>query len=197
MLGPFLPLATQLGLSVQKGAYVARVTADTPASKAGIRVGDVIVEADGKEITSANDLVSAIRQHRPRATSGGLGIYDPLHGPEGFRNCCHRAGSVRGWHCPSNVRAPAVYACWSPVRNRRRNTRLRTRTGRKKVGRQARHCVPSGDSPPQAPPSGGGDGGGASAPRYAAPRGSRSPPPDGADHGPRSGGFRPPPARGG
>ncbi len=88
-----------------------------------------------------------ILQHRPRATSGGLGIYDPLHGPEGVQELLPPRVPVRGWQRPSNVRAPAVYACWSPVRNRRRNTRLRTRTGRKKVGRQARHCVPIGGQP--------------------------------------------------
>src|SRR5262249_39611105 len=56
---------------------------------------------------------------------------------------------------------------------------------------------PRGTAHPQGQRSGGGDGGAASAPRYAAPRGTRCPRPTGADRGLRSAGSRPPPARGG
>src|SRR5512145_1900970 len=49
---------------------------------------------------------------------------------------------------------------------------------------------------PQESHRGGGDGGAASAPRYAAPRETRSLPPDGGDRGPQSAESRPPPARG-
>jgi putative serine protease PepD len=45
------------------GAYVGRVLAGTPASRAGIAVGDVIVALDGQPITSADDLIIATRDH--------------------------------------------------------------------------------------------------------------------------------------
>ncbi len=49
-------LASSFGLKDKKGALVADVVKDGPADKAGIAQGDVIVEFDGKEIASSNDL---------------------------------------------------------------------------------------------------------------------------------------------
>ncbi|MDD3845062.1 MAG: DegQ family serine endoprotease [Syntrophorhabdaceae bacterium] len=49
-------LASSFGLKDRKGALVADVVKDGPADKAGIAQGDVIVEFDGKEIASSNDL---------------------------------------------------------------------------------------------------------------------------------------------
>ena len=46
----------KLGLSDDKGALVADVTAGGPADKAGIKRGDVIVSFDGREIKEMNDL---------------------------------------------------------------------------------------------------------------------------------------------
>jgi serine protease Do len=39
-----------------RGALVASVAKDGPAERAGVKVGDVIVEFDGKEIKDSNDL---------------------------------------------------------------------------------------------------------------------------------------------
>lgn len=39
---------------------INEVHADSPAAKAGLRAGDIIVEADGKEIKSDGDLMRAI-----------------------------------------------------------------------------------------------------------------------------------------
>jgi S1-C subfamily serine protease len=52
-------------VSVDEGAYVKSVGAGTPAAKGGIEVGDVVVEVDGKAVTSAASLGGLIRQHRP------------------------------------------------------------------------------------------------------------------------------------
>ncbi len=49
-------LAASFGLKDRKGALVADVVKDGPADKAGIAQGDVIVEFDGKEIATSNDL---------------------------------------------------------------------------------------------------------------------------------------------
>ncbi|MCC6208002.1 MAG: DegQ family serine endoprotease [Gammaproteobacteria bacterium] len=49
-------LAESFGMTKPIGALVARVLPDSPAQKAGIEVGDVIVEFDGKEVESSGGL---------------------------------------------------------------------------------------------------------------------------------------------
>jgi membrane-associated protease RseP (regulator of RpoE activity) len=48
-----------------EGALVARVVRGSPASKAGIREGDVIVEIDDKKIDSVDEAVDAVRSMDP------------------------------------------------------------------------------------------------------------------------------------
>ena len=50
-------------LSVDSGALVVEVVSDSPAAKAGLQSGDVIVSFGGVEITSANELVDAVQSH--------------------------------------------------------------------------------------------------------------------------------------
>lgn len=49
-------LAKSFGLESDKGALIAFVEKDTPAEKAGLMAGDVIVEYDGKQVTDVNQL---------------------------------------------------------------------------------------------------------------------------------------------
>lgn len=49
-------LAESFGLDKPKGALVSRVVADSPASRAGFKAGDVILEFDGKEVETSSDL---------------------------------------------------------------------------------------------------------------------------------------------
>jgi serine protease Do len=49
-------LAKSFGLKEKKGALVAQVISNSPAEKAGIEQGDVILEFDGKEISDSKDL---------------------------------------------------------------------------------------------------------------------------------------------
>ncbi|MBI1993984.1 MAG: DegQ family serine endoprotease, partial [Deltaproteobacteria bacterium] len=49
-------IAESLGMDKSRGALVASVSKDGPAERAGVKVGDVIVEFDGKEIRDSNDL---------------------------------------------------------------------------------------------------------------------------------------------
>jgi serine protease Do len=49
-------LAKAFGLKERKGALVAQVVSGSPAEKAGIEQGDVIVEFDGKDIGDSKDL---------------------------------------------------------------------------------------------------------------------------------------------
>jgi membrane-associated protease RseP (regulator of RpoE activity) len=46
-----------LGAGREAGVLIGKVLANTPAERAGVRVGDVIVEADGEHIASAGDLI--------------------------------------------------------------------------------------------------------------------------------------------
>ncbi len=49
-------LARSFGLGSDKGALIASVEKDTPAEKAGLKAGDVIVEYDGKQINEGSEL---------------------------------------------------------------------------------------------------------------------------------------------
>src|SRR3990170_2713360 len=54
-------IISRFGLYEEMGAFVLEVWSDTPASKAGIRPGDVISEIGGKRIENTTDLQHAIR----------------------------------------------------------------------------------------------------------------------------------------
>ena len=49
-------LAASFGLDQPRGALVAQVQPDSPAARAGVQTGDVIVEYDGHAIGEASDL---------------------------------------------------------------------------------------------------------------------------------------------
>ena len=50
-----------------KGASVKQIIEDSPAEKAGLKVNDIITEANGEEISSSNDLVKIVRKTEPGA----------------------------------------------------------------------------------------------------------------------------------
>ncbi|MDO9068858.1 MAG: Do family serine endopeptidase [Deltaproteobacteria bacterium] len=49
-------LAKSFGLDSEKGALIANVEKDTPADRAGLKAGDVIIEFDGRLINDGNEL---------------------------------------------------------------------------------------------------------------------------------------------
>ena len=49
-------LAESFGLKEAKGALIAEVLPDTPAEKAGIKEGDIIISFDGREVEDGRDL---------------------------------------------------------------------------------------------------------------------------------------------
>jgi len=55
-------IAETLGLPENTGALVAAVTPDSPASKAGLAAGDVILKFDGKDVTSMRGLPKMVAQ---------------------------------------------------------------------------------------------------------------------------------------
>jgi S1-C subfamily serine protease len=48
-----------------KGVRFADVMDGTPASKAGLKAGDILIEFDGKEIGNLYDFTYALRAHKP------------------------------------------------------------------------------------------------------------------------------------
>ena len=54
-------LAAALNLSVDRGALIVTVVADSPADTAGLREDDIIIRFGGQEISNVADLVRAIR----------------------------------------------------------------------------------------------------------------------------------------
>ena len=58
-------LAASFGLSSANGALVASVEPDSPAAKAGIAVGDVILKYDGKTVSSSRNLPRMVAATKP------------------------------------------------------------------------------------------------------------------------------------
>jgi serine protease Do len=58
-------LAKALGMDRPHGALVEEVESGSPAEKAGIKSGDVIVAVDGQDVTHSEDLPRAIAVHKP------------------------------------------------------------------------------------------------------------------------------------
>jgi VCBS repeat-containing protein len=55
----------QFNVKVDQGAAVTEVVAGSAAATAGVQVGDVIVKADGKAVSSSDDLRTAIQAKKP------------------------------------------------------------------------------------------------------------------------------------
>lgn len=58
-------LQNALGLKVNKGVYITQVIENSPAEKAGLREGDVIIEVEGLSVSSASELKSIIHNYTP------------------------------------------------------------------------------------------------------------------------------------
>jgi hypothetical protein len=58
-------LAKHLGLGQGKGVMVEAVIDESPAQKAGIESSDIILQADGKEVESGEDLIGVIHVKEP------------------------------------------------------------------------------------------------------------------------------------
>jgi len=57
-----MELAEYFGVKEGKGLLVGGVGEDTPAAKAGLKVGDVLVKADGKELAVTSDLTRILQE---------------------------------------------------------------------------------------------------------------------------------------
>lgn len=57
-----------MNLSGKEGAFVGSVFWDSPAAKAGLRPGDLLISIDGEALASSNDLVRAVSGRNPNST---------------------------------------------------------------------------------------------------------------------------------
>jgi serine protease Do len=65
-LQPLTPdLATSFGVKDGKGALVSDVSADSPAARAGLKSGDVIVQFNGKSVEDPSALARAVAVAKP------------------------------------------------------------------------------------------------------------------------------------
>lgn len=61
-------IVKRLGLPVSEGALINSVIEGSPAARAGIKRGDIIVSCDGKRISSSGELVSIVFLKKPGTT---------------------------------------------------------------------------------------------------------------------------------
>ena len=61
-------LAQRYKLPASSGAYISSVIADSSADNAGLEVGDIITKVDDITVTSASDLMIAVRLKSPGDT---------------------------------------------------------------------------------------------------------------------------------
>jgi serine protease Do len=62
-------IAESLGLKKTAGALVAEPQADSPATKAGVKSGDVITAINGQDVKGANDLARKVAEMAPGSTA--------------------------------------------------------------------------------------------------------------------------------
>jgi len=60
-------LGEYFGAAEGKGLLINNVREDSPAARAGLRAGDIIVEADGKEVKNNADLIRALNEKKEGA----------------------------------------------------------------------------------------------------------------------------------
>jgi C-terminal processing protease CtpA/Prc len=71
-----------LGLTVSPEAQILEVTPETPADRAGLQPGDVVVKVDGKPINTGEDLRQAL-EHAEGGKEVGLTVARRLEGSQG------------------------------------------------------------------------------------------------------------------
>jgi len=75
LMGLTPQLRGYFGAPNDSGLLVAQVAPNSPASRAGIKVGDVITKVDDKNVESADDIASATQQQSNGAQANAVKIH--------------------------------------------------------------------------------------------------------------------------
>jgi S1-C subfamily serine protease len=76
-LAPLSPqIAQRLGVETDQGVIVAAVEQGSPADRAAIEAGDVLTTLDGRKLHQIEDVLSALRGHRPGQTVPAIVLHD-------------------------------------------------------------------------------------------------------------------------
>jgi serine protease Do len=70
VLQPLTPeLAASFGAEGKKGVLISEVTPDSPAAKAGLKSGDILLEVDGRKVDNPGDVARAVGLTSPGTTT--------------------------------------------------------------------------------------------------------------------------------
>jgi S1-C subfamily serine protease len=83
------PLAVQFQLPVREGVIITTVGSGTPAERAGIRQGDIVIQVNGEPVRQGADLRRAVRERKP-----GDDLRLRVVRPGGERDLAARLGEV-------------------------------------------------------------------------------------------------------
>jgi S1-C subfamily serine protease len=83
------PLAVQFQLPVREGVIITTVGSGTPAERAGIRQGDIVIQVNGEPVRQGADLRRAVRERKP-----GDDLRLRVLRPGGERDLAARLGEV-------------------------------------------------------------------------------------------------------
>ena len=63
ILADLIPeVAAEVGLPIREGVIIQKTAIDSPADRAGIHPGDIVLSADGKKVATASDLIRLLKQ---------------------------------------------------------------------------------------------------------------------------------------
>ena len=63
ILADLIPeVAAEVGLPIREGAIIQNTVIDSPADRAGIRPGDIVLSADGNKVSTVSDLIKLLKQ---------------------------------------------------------------------------------------------------------------------------------------
>ena len=63
ILADLIPeVAAEVGLPIREGVVIQNTVVDSPADRAGIRPGDIVLSADGRKVATVSDLIRLLKQ---------------------------------------------------------------------------------------------------------------------------------------
>ena len=103
---PLTPISpTASGIDHTKGAIVARVQDGSPAEKAGLKVGDLVLQIAGEQVEDAKDLARKVARIDPDTEVEFTSIATARRSPRRSRSA-HWLGKITSGRHLSRLRSP-------------------------------------------------------------------------------------------